>query len=247
MNKLNSITTLLSLLFLLGTSSCYIDLDDDGHNNCIDGRGSVKTDNYNFGEFTKVSNSIDADINITTGVSNHRLTVQGRRNVLDHVSIYTRGGELIIESSRCINDGDITVDLSLFELRGLFNSGSADIKGTNTWETNELIINLSGSGSIDAILDVQRLDHSISGSGDVTLSGEADNVDISIAGSGDYRAFGLIVNDYEVTIAGSGDTDIFVSDDLRGSISGSGRIKYKGTPSLIDVKVVGSGKVENVN
>lgn len=233
----------LSLVILFLASGCYIDLDDD--RDCVEGRGSFSTDVFDFSEFNRVSNSLDAEIRITTGRSNHSVTITAQNNVLDQIEVRTRGSELILESDRCIERGDVQIDIALSELKGLFNAGSADIVGTNIWETDDLVLNLSGSGSISAILEVADLDVSIAGSGVVDVSGMADDVQISIAGSGDYEGYGLESVDTDVTIAGSGNAEILVFDELTGAISGSGRVFYKGDPGVVDITITGSGRVEN--
>ncbi len=233
-----------SLFLILFISGCYFDFDEDD-DNCIEGRGTFVTDVFEFSEFNRISNSLNAHIRITTGRSNHSVTITAQNTVLDQINIRTRGGELILESDRCIHRADLQIDISLYELTGLFNAGSADVQGTNVWEADGLTINLSGSGSVDAILDVIESDVSIAGSGHVDLTGSVENAEISIAGSGDYEAFGLASEDSDITISGSGNADVFVRDELTGSISGSWRINYKGNPRIVDVTVTGSGRVVN--
>ena len=50
----------------------------------------------------------------------------------------------------------------------------------------------------------------------------------------------------DVTISGSGDAEVTVSDDLDVKITGSGDVYYKGNPDL-DVNITGSGEVINAN
>lgn len=238
------IFSFFALSMVLFISGCYIDLDDDDHN-CIDGRGSFETDVFEFSEFSRISNSLDAEVRITTGRSNHRVSITSQKNILDEIIVRTRGSELIIESDRCISRADVQIDISLTELTDLFNAGNADIQGTNIWASNELTLNLSGSGSIDAILDVVELEVSIAGSGLIDLTGTAQNAEISIAGSGDYEAFGLESENVDITIAGSGNADVYVTNELTGTISGSGQINYKGNPQSVDVTITGTGRVVN--
>ncbi len=248
MKTLKKLPFLLSVTFtlaLVSLSGCYISLDDDDFH-CVRGRGALKTETYNLSEFSSISNSISAAIFITTGSANHRVVVSARGNVLDDLNVRTRGGELIIGSDRCVENGDVEIDIFMAELEGLFNSGSASISGTNTWETNHLVLNLSGSGKIDAQLDVNSADASIAGSGDLELSGTVREVDLSIAGSGNMEAFGLETATCDINIAGSGNAEIFASEELTGTISGSGTIRYKGSPS-VKVNITGSGRVVDNN
>ncbi|MEM8565646.1 MAG: head GIN domain-containing protein [Bacteroidota bacterium] len=233
-------------ILLLSISGCYFDFDDDDYD-CIDGRGSFVTETYDLSEFRRISNSLNADVRITTRSTNHRVTVTGQNNVLEEVTVRIRGGELILEPDKCLENTNLQVDISLAELTGLFNAGSADIKGTNIWETDELVVNLSGSGTIDAILAVSLVNASIAGSGLIDFTGSTEKAEVSILGSGDYMAFGLETGDTNITISGSGKANIYVSDELSGAISGSGSINYKGTPSNIDVNITGSGRVVDSN
>ncbi len=238
------VSSLVALVILFSLSGCYIDLDDDD-DNCVSGRGSFETDTYDFSEFSRISNALNADIRITTGRSNHSVSVTAENNILDEIRVRTRGGELILESDRCIQSSDIQIDISVFELTDLFSAGNADIQVTNIWETDDLTINLSGSGTIAAILEVLNTDISISGSGLIDLTGTSTNAEVSIAGSGDYEAFGLKTRNVEVTISGAGNAEIFVEGDLTGAISGSGLINYKGSPESVNVNITGSGRVIN--
>ena len=69
-------------------------------------------------------------------------------------------------------------------------------------------------------------------------------VHITIAGSGNYNGQGLISDDVDVDIAGSGNAHILVNNNLKANIAGSGDIYYSGTPETVDTDVAGSGNVK---
>lgn len=232
---------------LVTLSGCYITLDDDDNFYCVNGRGAMRTETYDLTEFTKISNSVDATLRITTGSDNHRVSVSARGNTLDEVKVRTRDGELILDTDRCIDDADVQVDIFLQELNDLFSAGSGDIIASNTWITNEMTVNLSGSGNIEGLLEVNTLEAFISGSGNMTLSGSSGEAQLSIAGAGNLRAFGLAMDRCNVTIAGSGNMEVLVHDELKGSISGSGRVLYKSDPGVIEVRITGSGRLVDAN
>ena len=81
----------------------------------------------------------------------------------------------------------------------------------------------------------------------MTLSGSSGEAQLSIAGSGNLRAFGLAMDRCHVTIAGSGNMEVLVHDELKGSISGSGRVLYKSDPGVIEVRITGSGRLVDAN
>jgi len=61
-------------------------------------------------------------------------------------------------------------------------------------------------------------------------------------GSGDVAMKGLIAGKAEVSIMGSGDTEIGVENSLEAKIMGSGDLIYHGKPKL-STSVMGSGDI----
>ena len=69
----------------------------------------------------------------------------------------------------------------------------------------------------------------------------------SIAGSGSIKAYDLSTDTLNASIAGSGSIKITVSTKIKAKVVGSGSIYYKGNPSSVDSKSVGSGEVVDKN
>jgi hypothetical protein len=83
----------------------------------------------------------------------------------------------------------------------------------------------------------------VDGSGDVDVEGSSDRLAVSVPGSGDVEAAGLRAHVGEVSIDGSGEATVNVSDTLRAVIEGSGEITYLGDPT-VDQDIDGSGEVQ---
>jgi hypothetical protein len=81
-----------------------------------------------------------------------------------------------------------------------------------------------------------NVDVSIAGSGDVALDGASQAGKFSIAGSGDISAATLQVKDLDTSISGSGGIRCWAVDNLKIRVSGSGRVGYKGSPTLDTVQ-----------
>lgn len=124
-------------------------------------------------------------------------------------------------------------------------SGSGNIRLRG--KCNNLKSHLSGSGDVEAeIMVADRLDISISGSGKMVASGKANTVKANISGSGRVRAGDLEANVCDVKIGGSGSVEINVKSELNATISGSGSVNYKGSPSHVNANSSGSGKVRKM-
>lgn len=135
------------------------------------------------------------------------------------------------------------------EAKGILSadlSGSGQIYVSGSCKSYDS--DISGSGRITMNLNVyEKADFSITGSGKVEASGTAGIVHAHVSGSGRVLAFELETNKCEVDITGSGDVEISVKDVLNASISGSGMVLYKGNPNHVNVKRLGSGKVQRMS
>lgn len=105
---------------------------------------------------------------------------------------------------------------------------------------------------VDQILCEIRIPYDIesvtlSGAGLIALTGPKQNdITISLNGVGVIKAYDLMVSNANVLIGGTGEVEVYVTDELEGLISGSGLVYYRGDP-FINLPVTGSGSVIDDN
>jgi hypothetical protein len=160
--------------------------------------------------------------------------------------------------------GDVFGDQLTSDKLDISITGSGDVK-IKSIRADQVKIGIDGSGdvSLDA-LDSKSVEASINGSGDVRLpsvqaasvkisvrgsgdvvaAGNVDTVRVDVVGSGDVRAKKLIAREVEVSITASGDAVVHASQKLAASVTGSGDIRYAGSPASVSRKVHGSGSIE---
>lgn len=147
----------------------------------------------------------------------------------------------VIASSSSLNEVDIkgSGDVSL---KGLIQgadlnmdiTGSGDIEAENLQYTN-LSAFVKGSGDMKVKnAKVTTVKTIITGSGDVNIKGTAQKATLATNGSGDISADKLIAADVVATILGSGDIACYASKKLDAKVNGSGDIKYKGNPAIVN-------------
>lgn len=109
-------------------------------------------------------------------------------------------------------------------------------------------IHIKGSGDV-TLYDLRQsaLDMGIQGSGDITAFGQVEHLDAEVRGSGDIDASELVAISAELSVAGSGDIDAHVTQSVKARVSGSGDIVVRGTPSVRDHSVAGSGDIKFKN
>jgi hypothetical protein len=81
----------------------------------------------------------------------------------------------------------------------------------------------------------------------MNLGGRIASASFEIAGSGTVHAFDLQTENVKCNIAGSGNLEISANSSIRADIAGSGKVKYRGNPSQIDMDAAGSGSIRKVD
>ena len=168
-------------------------------------------------------------------VEHNTLTVKFKKNtsIQNPGKLEIRVAAPAVESMKVTGSGDIFIPkgMSTSSL-ALKVSGSGDIDGKKI-NCNNLDIAVSGSGDIK-LTDIKAtsLNATVSGSGDVHLEGTTVNASYQVAGSGDVTAHKLIADNVQASVAGSGDVTCHATKTLKGKVSGSGDVGYKGNPEI---------------
>ena len=247
------------VLFLLPSVAC-----GTFSTSVVRGSGKIVKQSVDVNNFDRVSLEGSGNVYIEQGPT-ESLTIEADDNLLPLLDTRVTGKELVlgmkpnqsIQPSKPIVYRLAVKDLSEISLKGsgnfyvepaqsgdmkvsVFGSGDINMKGL---DADSLFINLSGSGKITVgKIAVQTIDTSVNGSGDIKLDGKSDRQSIQVSGSGNYLAGNLETASADVTIPGSSDVTVWVKDNLNVHVSGSGNLKYYGSPT-ISQSVSGSGKI----
>ena len=199
--------------------------------------------------FHSVDLRIAAEVFITQ-TPNQKLEIEASEDLSDKIIAEVREGTLIIRLDGWhFNYKNVKVYISMAEIRELEVSGSGAIISKSAINSNDLELEISGSGKIRIDnLTVKNLEAEISGSGGITLSGKntGNNLEFDISGSGSIFAEDLSFKNIEGDISGSGKAKVNATEKLEVDISGSGRVYYKGRP-IVDADISGSGSVKKLD
>jgi hypothetical protein len=103
---------------------------------------------------------------------------------------------------------------------------------------------LAGSGTVTLEnIDQPDLRLTLMGAGDLKGSGKAGNLSTQIMGAGDVRLGALTVQHANVTIMGSGNTEIAPVEDAHITIMGSGDVTLRSEPKSLHTMIMGSGSI----
>ena len=231
---------LLVFLVVLATTAC------DNIWDCRKGEGPVVTQTLGLDEFNSIKLSGSGKVYISQGEV-QEVQVEGQQNMIDNLNLRIRDGHWDIRFLDCTRSHkELIFYITVPEINALEISGSGDIIGENMLITDNMDIEISGSGKVSADVTANSLSMRIDGSGDIWLAGESEFADLRISGSGNLNAYDLEVDTYDIRITGSGGAKVTALEALDVNITGSGSVSYQGTPT-INSSITGSGKVVSRN
>jgi len=205
----------------------------------------------NVDSFTKISFGFPGKLYLKQG-SPQKVELEGDRDILEEVETDVSGGRLRIGKEDrwfdwSFNDEKITVYITVPNIEAVSVSGSGDIIGQSKIKTNNLDLNVSGSGSMK--LDVEAngdVEADVSGSGDMDLQGRFRSFESDVSGSGRIVLAATIDETADFGISGSGRVMASGSADfVKTRISGSGKVLAADLQTnRCDIRISGSGDVE---
>ena len=207
------------------------------------GNGTITTDTRNTGPFQSVELDGAYDVTITQGLTTE-VKIETDQNLLSHISTTVKDGKLTVKSDGNLQPTKaVNVSITSPNFNSIESDGSSDIHGATPLVSDNLVLELDGSGSFDLGVNVKKLKSNIEGSGTMKLYGITQEHSAEIAGSGDIIADSLSSDRSKIDIEGSGDARVNVTTRLDASIAGSGGIKYRGPVTDVHTDISGSGSV----
>jgi hypothetical protein len=209
-------------------------------------------------EFTRISFRVPGKLYLRQGAT-QKVEIEGDKDFIKELDIHVDGDRLVIgkEGSwkdwgwNFDDDDRVNVYVTMKALEGLSVSGSGDAIAETKFTTENLDLNVSGSGSLkldaDASGDVEA---DVSGSGHIELSGKCKNLQSTVSGSGRVVMNETIASRAQFGVSGSGKIEASGSaQEVKTNISGSGKLLARDLKTdVCDVRISGSGDVEiNVN
>ena len=209
---------------------------------------SLETQNRNVSGFHAIASSGSFDVVLRQGGA-ESVKVEADADVINEIVTEVRNGTLMIHSKNTHNWGNfwnnrhIKIYVVAKNLNSIGLSGSGDFRIEDKFNANDLELRISGSGDFMGEINVKTVAISISGSGDFKISGKADESSVGISGSGDFNGGNLMTKTTAIRVSGSGDANVYASEKVDASVSGSGDVHYSGHPKSISKVAHGSGDI----
>lgn len=237
------------LLFAIAISLSTNAQDWWGNSKRIKGNGNVVTVTRTTSDYDGIGVGGSFDVILVKGKEGN-ITIKGEENIIPYIETEVSGSTLKIKYKKNTNirtTRKLTVTVTYEDISMISLGGSGNISNQGTLKANDLKASLGGSGNITLAIDANEVTANIGGSGYIRLEGNSNDFTCSIAGSGSIKAYDLSADNLSATIAGSGSIRTTVNKKIKAKVVGSGSIYYKGNPTNIDTKSIGSGDVIDRN
>lgn len=229
-------------LLLLLLSSCF---NIGGRR--VRGNGNLGTQTRNTGAFEGIRVLGGMDVVLRSG-SDYAVKVEADENLLNYILTDKDGDALVIKTRNGYNlnpRAGMKVYITAPSLEAIKITGSGSVLSqSKVSATNKLDIDVTGSGDVKLDVAAPEVEAEATGSGNIILSGMTRSFKGEINGSGELRCFGLLSENTDVDISGSGSAQVYASKRLDVRISGSGDVAYKGAPT-INQRISGSGDIRS--
>lgn len=130
----------------------------------------------------------------------------------------------------------LKVYISFINLKKINISGYNSVQIVNPVKFDKLDIDLKGASDFKGDITAEQIRIKISGACNFKASGSTDVFKLDISGACSLNISEMLVNTCYVDAKGASDMLVNVSEKLEGNLKGVCLLKYKGNPSVVDVK-----------
>lgn len=230
----------MSVVLLIGATaltSCMI-------GDRVQGTGPVITRMLATGSFHGIRSDGSFDVMIKRGNA-RTASVEAQANIGELLSAEVRNGILHLSAKgNYTTDKAFIVHVTVPVIDRIELNGSGDMLSTDGFAADPFSVEVKGSGRVVMGIHSGEVKASLNGSGSIELTGMCSALDAHVKGSGEIKAGDLIAADATTRITGSGDITVRTTGHLEVSITGSGDVRYAGTPAAISRNITGSGEVK---
>lgn len=193
----------------------------------------------------KVSNAFD--VYLTQGDQESVAVSASDPKYRENIQVEVKAGVLII---RYDNKGKwqtgnkkLKAYISFKQLNSLDVSGACDVIIVDTWNAQDLKVDMSGASNLKGNLNARKVWVDLSGASDMTLNGKVDQLDVEASGASDFKGFDLVTEYCNARASGASDIKVTVNKELSATASGASDVKYKGSGLIRDIKSSGASSI----
>jgi hypothetical protein len=160
-----------------------------------------------------------------------------------HIDVQSDAHSLSLKITKKHFDFDqLILYITFKDIEELVIEGGICLETKGYVDLKDFYLNVQGGADIEMNVKVNKMKVRGEGGVKMELDGIADELDASISGAGYLDAIDLKTRKVDIKIEGVGAASVFATGNLYASISGIGKIRYKGEPEVFK-KIEGIGLV----
>lgn len=250
--KRATVVVLVSVLAVSGLLS--------GCGGIVKGSGNVVTEEYEFGDFTRIEVGSAFEVEVTRSNS-YSVSITADDNLFHHIQVSKQGTTLKIRlKTATYVFTNMKARITMPQLDSLGLSGATRGTASGFSSTENLDVEVSGASSLD-LVDMSvgdiRLDISgasrvigalaagdiscdISGASTLQLEGSAGDIVVDASGASRVNLGGFMVSNADVRLSGATSGTVNLSGKLDANLSGASKLSYIGEPTMGSVNTSGA-------
>jgi len=234
----------LFVLFALATLIPTIGFTQMGWKG-VRGNGKVITKARSVSSFDKLSVSSGLNVYFTQG-DDIEVTVEADENLQSLIETKVKNNELIVrvKATKSIRKAKMkNIYVVAPSLQAISSSSGSDFYSKSPLKGNDLMINVSSAGFVEAELNYNRLKCSSSSASNVKLKGTVNMAELVSSSGADIKAENLTVTKCKAKASSGSDIEVRVIESIDGKASSGGDITYFGNPKNVDKSESSGGYV----
>ena len=233
----------VALLVVLLTSGSLIGCFGGG----ITGSGNPITENYSFGDFTRVEVGYAFDVEIRRS-SSYSVSITADDNLFDYIEVSISDETLHIGLDPAYSYRSFThkAIITMPDLYGLDLSGATrgTVQGFSL--SHDFSVDLSGASTLDMSgMSAGDITFVISGASRVELEGLAEDIVISASGASSVELDDFPVHNADVNLSGASRATVNLDGRLDVNLSGASNLQYIGQPTMGSINISGGSTISS--
>ena len=228
---------------VVSLTACNFDL----HLGQVDGNGNVTTEERPVdSDFDQVKGSAGIDVYLTEG-DELKIVVEADDNLIPLIETKIQDGKLKITTTESIGRAKAKkVHVTYKTLTAVYASSGADVIGNSVIKSEILTLDCSSGADLEVDIIAKEVYADVSSGAEMKISGRAVNLTASASSGSDLKAKDLEVKSCKARASSGADIVVNVKEEIDGTASSGGDIRYYGDPTAVRVKDGASGSIRKM-
>lgn len=205
----------------------------------VEGKGPEQVATYEMGDWKilKISGPVNATLKqVASAAEAGKVVLSGPADATNAYEVWKIAGRLEIKpKTSCLRGkAEIRALITVHRVFAISYAGKGTLNTEGTLAGRQLFLDISGEAEGTLALDFESVNTEVEGLAKLKLTGNADSHHLDVDGVLHLDAAGLSARYCEIDVAGRAELEITARRELDVSFSGSGSLKYHGSPIRIE-------------